>query len=183
MMKKAAQTLLVLFALFVALLLMVNLHEIGHTLAARLFGDRQAVYYLYKSFPNGRVCFGCNIYDEKKLSTLGNVLVTVAGLLVTQFFVVDLLFLRKIAPLKPLMRRLVNVFILVLLLDLPVQLIQGLAAPTQTQTSLTWVDLADFNYLVSSPLDVSTSVIKIGLALAAGLYLYGLYATFVKAHD
>ncbi len=61
--------LIILVSIPLAFLCMLNLHEIGHTVFARLSGDGEAVYYLYQRFPNGGFCMGCNIYDESKLST------------------------------------------------------------------------------------------------------------------
>ena len=47
-----------------ALFIMLNWHEMGHTAFARLFGDADASYALYKSHPGGRLaCNRCNVYD------------------------------------------------------------------------------------------------------------------------
>jgi Peptidase M50B-like len=54
---------------------MILTHEIGHTVVARLLGDRRATFVLYRRGS----CIGCNLYDSQKLSPWGNVAVSVAG--------------------------------------------------------------------------------------------------------
>ncbi len=67
-----------------ALFLMVNWHEIGHTLSARAFGDAQAVYRLYARYPGGGYCLGCNSYDPLRLSFWGRAAVALGGAAFTQ---------------------------------------------------------------------------------------------------
>src|SRR5437868_3645134 len=62
---------------------MVNVHEIGHTLVARLLGDASAHYVLYESGGHSS-CLGCNLYDSSKLSDNANAIVNFGGVLSTQ---------------------------------------------------------------------------------------------------
>src|SRR2546426_7898883 len=72
----------VLFGL-VFLFLMVNVHEVGHTVFARLLGDDSAHYVLYQA--QGRnTCLGCNLYDSSRLGDVANVLVNFGGVVFTQ---------------------------------------------------------------------------------------------------
>jgi hypothetical protein len=65
------------------LFVMVNAHEIGHTVFARLLGDDSAHYALYQA--QGRsACMGCNLYDSSRLGDVANVLVNFGGVIFTQ---------------------------------------------------------------------------------------------------
>jgi hypothetical protein len=78
----AALLRLVLFGL-VFLFVMVNVHEIGHTVFARLLGDDSAHYVLYQA--QGRsTCMGCNLYDSSRLGDAANVVVNLGGVIFTQ---------------------------------------------------------------------------------------------------
>jgi len=113
----AALVLLAISALLIAL----NLHEMGHTLAARAGGDVDAMYYLYRNDPHTGTCIGCNVYDETRLSYLGNLWVTIAGVLTTQMiaFWLWLWGIRK--ELHSLQRRLALLIALVFMVDVPLK--------------------------------------------------------------
>ncbi len=65
------------------LIVMVNVHEVGHTVFARLLGDDSAHYVLYEA--QGRsTCLGCNLYDSSRLGDVANVLVNFGGVVFTQ---------------------------------------------------------------------------------------------------
>ena len=65
------------------LFVMVNVHEVGHTVFARLLGDDSAHYVLYQA--QGRsACMGCNLYDSSRLGDVANVLVNLGGVVFTQ---------------------------------------------------------------------------------------------------
>ena len=57
---------------------MITVHEIGHTVVARLLGDGRATFILV-----GNSCIGCNLYDSARQSPWGNVAVNLGGLLFT----------------------------------------------------------------------------------------------------
>jgi hypothetical protein len=57
---------------------MIILHEVGHTVVARVLGDGRATFTLY-----GSHCIGCNLYDSQRLSPLANVAVSLGGVLFT----------------------------------------------------------------------------------------------------
>ena len=65
------------------LFLMVNLHEVGHTVFARLLGDDSAHYVLYQ-VQGQSTCMGCNLYDSSRLGDIANVLVNFGGVIFTQ---------------------------------------------------------------------------------------------------
>ncbi|MFD5749936.1 hypothetical protein [Streptomyces sp. NPDC127033] len=99
-----AVALTVLLGLFVAL----NIHELGHTAAARLAGDHNASYEL-RCEPAG---FGCNHFDATGMSTAEKAAVTLGGLLVTQVITWSLFLLRRRAARRwrPVLTPLVAVF-------------------------------------------------------------------------
>lgn len=156
--RRVGRVLAWLLLAVVGFVAMVNLHEVAHTAAARLAGDRTAVYYLYRHQPGGD-CFGCNVYDDRRLGYAGNLGVTVAGVIATQLAALALLAAarrRRGANTRTALRVLAGVC----LLDLPLQVAQALAADVAHQQRLTRVDLADTLYLLSTRLSVSTGVLE-----------------------
>jgi hypothetical protein len=67
-------TCLVLLCVPLVTVLMVLTHEIGHTVVARLLGDGRATFRIY-----GHGCIGCNLYDSQRLTSWGNVAVSLGG--------------------------------------------------------------------------------------------------------
>ena len=65
------------------LIVMVNVHEIGHTAVARILGDDSAHYVLYQAHRQGG-CLGCNLYDSSRLNDIANVIVNLGGVAFTQ---------------------------------------------------------------------------------------------------
>jgi hypothetical protein len=159
--RRALLVLLVPVAAFV----MVNIHEIGHTFLARLFGDTGATYFLYRYSEDG-FCLGCNVYDEGRLSYLGNVLVTLGGVLFTTVAMILSLLLRKMRPVGRWVRRTAAIFATVCFLDVPLQVWQGIQADVASQTGLVRVDLADFTYLVATGTGLGILPVKVGLLVA-----------------
>ena len=170
------------YALFlgVAGFLMLNVHEIGHTVFARLFGDRSASYALYRLQPNGSVaCIGCNAYDESQLSFLGNAVVTLGGVLFTQGLALLLLWYggrSRNAPCRGFCAVLMNVC----LFDAVVQVAQGLAADTARQTALTRVDLADFVWLLSNRMHAAPGLLQGSILAVLIAYLWGFRRLYRK---
>lgn len=161
---------LVLLAV-VGLFVMVNVHEMAHTAAARAGGDPGAVYYLYRRYPGGD-CLGCNIYDERRLGYAANLAVTVAGVLVTQVAALGVLAAAGRRRPETRARAVLLVLAGVCFLDLPLQVGQALAADVAHQSRLTRVDLADTLYLIGTRVPVTTSVLKAALAAAALLLVW-----------
>lgn len=184
-MKKLLCALLVLP---LALFLWLNIHELGHTLAAYLLGDHEARYALYLKDaaaqhpgPSG-ACIGCTFYDEDKLSLFGNVLVTVAGLLASQLAALLLLRLAS-AWLRPdsLRRFLLRFVAWILSCDVMLQVGQALGKRIGTQTRISRVDLADTLYLLHSGYGWPLSWLYIGLVLAALTYLLVFYVLLLRS--
>jgi hypothetical protein len=107
------------------LFLMVNVHEIGHTVVARLLGDDSAHYVLYQA--QGRnACMGCNLYDSSRLGNAANVLVNFGGVIFTQVLCWTAIFLLARGVLKRWM--LLSAIGITWTLDVILQLVQGLYA-------------------------------------------------------
>lgn len=157
-----------------ALVIALNLHELGHTIVARLSGDQTAVYFLYHREANGGLCIGCNIYNEQRLTYAGNLAVTVAGVLTTQAIAVCcVLFSRRQTP-KSTAKRISLLITAAFLIDAPWQVFAAITANVSTQHHLTRIDLADTIYLVMSRIPLSSVALK---AMLIGCL--GLYATFL----
>lgn len=161
----ASIVLLVVGVLFAGL----NLHELAHTVAARLGGDSSAHYSLYR-WGKGGACVGCNWYDPSHLSFLGNLVVTVAGVLATQIVVVALVSWRASPRRGSVARRLALVAAACLFLDFLLQLAQGLLAPVTAQRHLTRVDFADTLYLLHHQLGLGVGLLKAGMLVTGALY-------------
>jgi len=159
---------------------MVNVHEIGHTILARLSGDSHATYALYRLNSNGDLsCIGCNVYDETALSWAGNVMVALGGVLFSQALAMLVLGLggrRKFHWCW----RFCQILVAVCALDAVFQVLQGILAHVSTQTNLTRVDLADFVWLVSGRTGVSAGVIKMALGIILIAYLWWLMSAYKK---
>ena len=110
------------------LFVMVNAHEIGHTVFARLLGDDSAHYALYQA--QGRsACMGCNLYDSSRLGDVANVLVNFGGVVFTQlicWIAILLLAGGERAVVKRWM--LLSAIAITWLGDVILQLVQGLQA-------------------------------------------------------
>ena len=155
----------------------LNLHELAHTVAARLGGDLTAHYSLYH-WGEGGGCVGCNWYDPSHLSLLGNLVVTVAGVLATQVVVLALVVWGAARRRGSLPRRLALVAAACLLLDFLLQFTQGLLAQVTAQRHLTRVDFADTLYLLHHQLSLGAGVLKAGMVVTAAVYAVLLVAVF-----
>jgi hypothetical protein len=72
--KPVLATCLAVLCVPVVTVLMILVHEAGHTAVARLLGDGRATFTLYSSH-----CVGCNLYDSQRLGPWGNVAVSLGG--------------------------------------------------------------------------------------------------------
>lgn len=70
--------LVVIVCLPATTFVMIIVHEVGHTVVARLLGDGRATFILYSAH-----CIGCNLYDSQRLSPMANVAVSLGGVVFT----------------------------------------------------------------------------------------------------
>jgi hypothetical protein len=175
-----------LFAIIVfapiAFLIMINVHEIGHTLLARALGDEDAAYYIYKQFDVDKACIGCNIYDERKLSAFGNMLVTLMGVLFSQLVVLVLAWVWSRGVRLQDYRHLLVTAIIVFALDVPFQVFRGIQADVAGQAGLVRIDLADFVFLLHRAFAIPVDVSKIGLFVIAITYCLLLFRAVRRWH-
>jgi hypothetical protein len=148
-------------------------HELGHTVPARLLGDPDATFYLVQIGPGGQsVCLGCAITDDTVLSPAGNLVVALGGLLFTQVAaLLALVMLRHTAAHTWRSRLFAAVALGYAFLDVPVQVIQGLLYNLERHTYPTGVDLMDAMLLISGATGAPFLLLKTILALMAVGYL------------
>ena len=162
-------------AALVLTFLMINIHEIGHTAAARLAGDPHASYSLYRRYPDGQFdCIGCNAYDPQRLSFWGKWWVVVAGVQATQMVaLLSLIGLRSAR--RGSVVWLWRLWIAILVGgDAVWQTVQAVGAPVATQTQLTNVDFADALYLLHEHKGYSVGALKVVLVVLTGIYVLAM---------
>lgn len=156
-------------------------HELGHTVAARLSGDPNSYFTLYRFDDNG-MCLGCNVYDPGRLTTPENMLVSIAGLLATQLSAWGLLAVSGWLTGAPfwegVLRRSALAFAF---LDVIVQAVQGLIYDLSRQTFPTNVDLVDFMLLTSQTTGAGQALVKTALALTSLVYLTAFVLVYRRA--
>ncbi|MBZ0286407.1 MAG: hypothetical protein K8I30_02245, partial [Anaerolineae bacterium] len=76
---KIVGVLLIPMYIILAFFIFLNLHEIGHTITARLAGDYTAHYIMYERYASGGFSIGRNITNEALLTPLALVIVSLAG--------------------------------------------------------------------------------------------------------
>lgn len=159
----------VLFGL-VFLIVMVNVHEVGHTVFARLLGDDSAHYVLYQA-QGSSACMGCNLYDSSRLGDVANVLVNFGGVVFTQllcWIAILLLAIRGRAVVKPWM--LLSAIAITWSGDVILQLAQGLAATVPQDLprgpESTYTDYQAIVWFVRDQTGVAASDLKTVLLLA-----------------
>lgn len=173
-MRKLFIILLVILLIPVYLVAFTVVHELGHTILARLLGDPDSVFYLAR-IEGQSYCLGCNIYDPSKLSWGGNLIASLGGLLATQLVALTALYLLRLRHASHLLLRGLSIIALgFAFLDVPVQVIQGLLYNLDHQTWPTNVDLVDFMLLVQGRIGASQLLLKALLLVAAVLYLSGI---------
>jgi hypothetical protein len=170
-MRKIINILLVILLVPVYLISFTVVHELGHTIFARLLGDPNSVFYLAR-IDGHNFCLGCNIYDPNKLSWEGNLIVSLWGLLATQLVALVALFLLHLRPANRLLQRiLASIALGFAFLDVVVQVLQGLLYNINYQTWPTNVDLVDFMLLVQERTGAGQLFLKIVILLISGFYL------------
>jgi hypothetical protein len=146
-------------------------HELGHTVVARLSGDPNSYFTLYRSDENS-TCLGCNVYDPDRLTRNENMLVSLAGLLATQMVAWALLLVSGIVAEHPFWERLLRRSALAFaFLDVIVQVVQGLLYDLGQQTFPTNVDLVDFMLLTSQATGAGQALMKTALWVLGSIYL------------
>lgn len=179
-MRKVLRVALFVLLAIAALVVALNVHEMGHTLAARVAGDFDAMYFLYRIDPREGTCIGCNVYDETRLSYVGNLAVTVAGVLTTQVIALVLWLWGTRKTLHSPKRRLSMLIALVFMVDVPLQVLQALGADVSKQQHLTRVDLADTLYLLMQQGGASALTLKIVLVGCALAYAFLIVFIFAR---
>jgi hypothetical protein len=76
--RRLQRVLVVIVCVPISTFVMIIVHEVGHTVVARVLGDGRATFTLYSSH-----CIGCNLYDSQRLSPMANVAVSLGGVLFT----------------------------------------------------------------------------------------------------
>jgi len=158
----------------VFLLLTGNVHEIGHTVTARLLGDGSAHYLLYQARGQS-TCVGCNLYDSSSLSDTANVLVNFGGVFFTQLLCWSsiLLLARRDRPrLEPWMA--LTAIVITWSGDLILQLVQGLLAEIPDHLprgpEMTYTDYQAVVWFMRNRTGISAADLKQGLLWATIAY-------------
>jgi len=159
----------VLFVL-VFVFVMINFHEIGHTVFARLLGDDSAHYVLYQA--DGRSsCMGCNLYDSSRLADIPNVLVNLGGVIFTQLLCWTAIFLLAGGERAGLKRwMLLTAIVITWFGDVVVQLVQGLTANVPQvlprRAEITYTDYQAVVWFIRDQTGAAVSDLKTVLLLA-----------------
>lgn len=162
--------------MLVLLLGFVTVHELGHTIAARISGDPGSTFYFVKIDENG-TCLGCNITDHTLLTQSENLLVSLAGMVSTQVVGMALMIVSWGRALPLIVRRwALGTGLSFVVLDTFVQGVQGLLYDIEGQFWPTNVDLVDVMLLLQNffqpwPALAQQTVLKISLATLLVAYL------------
>jgi hypothetical protein len=180
-MRKVLLAILIVVLIPVFLVTFTAIHELGHTVLARLLGDPNSVFYLAK-FEEQGMCLGCNIYDASKLSWGGNVIVSLGGLLATQLVALTAVFFLSFRNNSRLLQRILSIIALgFAFLDVPVQAIQGLLYDLNDQVWPTNVDLIDVMLLLQVKGETSQLLLKGLLFALAVIYLWVFVALYKRS--
>ena len=162
---------IVLFPL--AILVVILVHEYGHVAVARLFGDAQASYSLYRRYPSGGFCIGC--YSFGVLSDTGSTFVKLGGVIFTQLFFIAIVVALKTKIVSFTARLPMTILAVLFFLDLPFQILQGFRTARDAPKS--GIDMADFSHLLSLQTNITPFTIKI--VLVVGFVIYTLSMTWL----
>ena len=168
----AAFLRVVLFSLAI-LFLMVNVHEVGHTVFARLLGDGSAHYVLYQQ-QGSSTCMGCNLYNSSQLGNVANVVVNLGGVIFTQ-----LLCWTAVLLLAHGTRNIPRWMLLVVIVitwsgDVILQLVQGLLANVPQELprgpERTYTDYLAVVWFTRNETGADASELKVGLLIGTIAY-------------
>ncbi len=191
-MTRARQILLIIGLVPILLLVFVVIHEEGHTILSRLFGDSTASFTLVEFRSNNSFCLGCNTFDHTKLSYIGSIMVSLGGLIASQIVALIALFvLRGVRPDSFPRRLLKAILIIFAFLDVAMQVLQGIMIDLSRRTYPTNTDLTDFMLLLSNTTGLNQYMLKVLLLVLAMAYLFAIYrfgfykkgATIAAAHS
>lgn len=154
--------------------LMINWHEIGHTVVARVLGDSSAHYVLYNSTATSS-CAGCNLYNSARLSDSANIIVNFAGVLFTQIlaWVAIVLMASRSARVIP-SSMLWTVIVVSWLGDLVFQVAQGLATAVPVNfprgPEMSYTDFSAILWFAHHMTGVSVPTLRLLLIVGAMIY-------------
>jgi len=152
------------------LFVMVNFHEVGHTVFARLLGDDSAHYVLYETQGN-QACLGCNFYDSSRLGDVANVVVNFGGVIFTQLLCWTAILLLASGS-RAIFKRwlLLTAIVITWLGDLILQLVQGLVASVPQVLprgpEMTYTDYQAVVWFVRDQTGIAASDLKAALLVA-----------------
>jgi hypothetical protein len=156
------------------LFVMVNVHELGHTVIARLLGDGSAHYVLYQDQGTSS-CMGCNLYDSSRLGDVANILVNFGGVIFTQLLGWSAILLLTSGRRAILSRwMLLTAIVITWLGDVVLQLVQGLQ--TSVPQSLprgpdrTYTDYLAVVWFMRNQTGADASDLKVGLLIGTIAY-------------
>lgn len=156
----------------VSAVLIVIVHEIGHTIAARLLGDSAATFTLFERTATS-TCIGCNEFDPQALSALGRLLVSIAGVAATLICAIVLLgVLRQVAG-HTWLRNALRVALALFVADLPFQWVQAWWRWEPGRRYPTNVDFEDTVLLAQQNWNIAPSVLALGAGVAICLVIVG----------
>ncbi len=175
---KALKVLLIILIIPIYLIIFTVIHELGHTLLARLLGDQNSVFYLVRISRN-EMCLGCNIYDPTKLSWGANLVASFGGLMATQAVAITAIFLLRLQSNTRLTRRILGFISMgFVLLDVIVQGLQGLLYNIDDKIFPTNIDLVDVMLLIQSKTGASQILMKAILLAVTILYLSSVISLY-----
>lgn len=176
-MRKVGLVAIWLLLICAALAVMINIHEIGHVLIARISGDPTASYRLYFNGPN-RSCIGCAFINYNTLTANDLIVVNAAGVVTTQLLaVLAAATLRYRSDLNKILERSLIALTGVCLLDAGYQAFQGFQTTIPPNRFPTDVDAADFAFLVGAKTNLDSRTVTIGLAVLTLAWITSFLAT------
>ncbi len=181
-MRKRKQRVLIAVTVLLSFFACINIHEIGHVVAARLLGASDATYALYTRTDVG-FAIGYYVYDPSQISPLAAAVVTVAGLLFSQATAVILLAFRGVWVRSWFKREVTAVAALVFFLDAPWQVWQGVVTNIHRHGGETGKDLVNFIYLINRELDINITLLKAGWLLLLALHTLLLFRLYRIGDD
>lgn len=166
-----------------AFFIIINIHEIGHTLVSKYLGDTHACYKLVE-FNNGHLtAIGKNVYNLYIFNDWQIIFISLAGVLASQVFAIFLIFIAsKIKKIKN--TTLTKYLIFASGFDLAFQELQGLFAPIQHRNlmcprGICGNDFADAFWLIARKLNLNSTIgiwaIKLISLFITIVWLYVLY--------
>jgi len=181
-MSRRKQRVVIAVTVLMSFFACINIHEIGHVVAARLLGASDATYALYTRTDDG-FAIGYYVYDSSQISPLAQAVVTVTGLLFSQATAVILLAFRGVWIRDWFKRELTAVAAFVFFVDAPWQVWQGVVTNIHRQGGETGKDLVNFIYLINRELDINIILLKAGWLLLLALHTLLLFRLYHMSDD